>query len=293
MKNKNIIVGYLFLAPWIIYFFVFILYPLFLSFENSFLDVDILSPESTHFVGFNNWIDVSTDHLFWKSIFNVIFNQIIFIFLSFILSMGLALLLHEVTHFGGFFRTIMFIPVITSITVAMIIFNFLSSPGGPVQSLLLDWNIIQDPIYWKFDEWLPMPMIAVFSTWKWFGIQMIIFLGGIASINRSLYEAADIDGASWFRKVWSITLPLLKPQIIFIMTINIINGMQMFIEVLMNFNLSGGPYNSALTPVLYLYKVGFSDMKMGMASTIGLFLAIIIYIFTILQLKITQDKDAR
>ncbi|WP_193017396.1 carbohydrate ABC transporter permease [Proteus sp. FME41] len=293
MKNKNILVGYLFLFPWIIYFVVFILYPFFLSFQNSFLDINVLTPENTQFVGIKNWVEVSTDGLFWKSIFNVIFNQVIFVFLTFIVAMGMALLLHEVTHFGGVFRTIMFIPVITSITVAMIIFNFISSPTGPIQSLMLDWNMINAPVFWKFDEWLPMPMIAVFSTWKWFGIQMIIFLGGIASINRSLYEAADIDGASWLRKMWSITLPLLKPQIIFVMTINIINGMQMFVEVLMNFDLSGGPYNSALTPVLYLYKTGFSDVKMGMASTIGLLLATIIYIFTMLQLKLTQDKEHR
>ncbi|ABS49729.1 binding--dependent transport system inner membrane component family protein [Yersinia pseudotuberculosis IP 32953] len=291
MKNKNVMMGYLFIAPWIIYFLVFILYPFFLSFQNSFLDINVLSPESTQFVGLNNWISVSSDGLFWRSLFNVIFNQVIFVLLSFVLAMGMALLLHEITHFGGLFRTIMFIPVITSITVAMIIFNFLSSPAGPVQSLLLEWGVLDAPVFWKFERWLPMPLIAVFSTWKWFGIQMIIFLGGIAGISKSLYEAADIDGASWRRKTWSITLPLLKPQIIFVMTMNIINGMQMFIEVLMNFDLHGGPYNAALTPVLYLYKTGFSDMKMGTASTIGLLLAAVIYIFTMLQLKFTQEKE--
>lgn len=120
MKNKNVMMGYLFIAPWIIYFLVFILYPFFLSFQNSFLDINVLSPESTQFVGLNNWISVSSDELFWRSLFNVIFNQVIFVLLSFVLAMGMALLLHEITHFGGLFRTIMFIPVITSITVAMI-----------------------------------------------------------------------------------------------------------------------------------------------------------------------------
>lgn len=251
----------------------------------------MLNPQNTKFVGFKNWHYVLTDVLFWKSIFNVIFNQVIFVSLSFFFAICMALLLHETTRFAGIFRTIMFIPVITSITVAMIIFNFLSSPTGPVQNLLLSWGIIDSPVFWKFDEWLPMPMIAVFSTWKWFGIQMVIFLGGIASINRSLYEASEIDGASWLRKIWSITLPLLRPQIVFVMTINVINGMQMFIEVLMNFDLSGGPYNSALTPVLYLYKTGFADMRMGVASTIGLMLAAVIYLFTMLQIKLTSDKE--
>ncbi|GAM62107.1 putative permease protein [Vibrio ishigakensis] len=245
MKLKNFSVGYVFLAPWIVYFAVFLLYPFFLSFESSFLNVNILTPENTRFVGFKNWISIVSDNLFWKSLFNVVFNQVIFVLLSFVMGLGLALLLHEISWCASLFRTVMFIPVITSITVAMIIFEFVSSPTGPVQNVMLNANVIEEPVFWKFEQWLPMPVIAVFSAWKWFGVQMIIFLGGIASIDKSLFEAADIDGASWWRKVRRITLPMLQPQIIFVMTINIINGLQMFVEVFMNFDLSGGPYQSA------------------------------------------------
>ncbi|GAM56608.1 putative permease protein [Vibrio ishigakensis] len=288
MKLKNFSVGYVFLAPWIVYFAVFLLYPFFLSFESSFLNVNILTPENTRFVGFKNWISIVSDNLFWKSLFNVVFNQVIFVLLSFVMGLGLALLLHEISWCASLFRTVMFIPVITSITVAMIIFEFVSSPTGPVQNVMLNANVIEEPVFWKFEQWLPMPVIAVFSAWKWFGVQMIIFLGGIASIDKSLFEAADIDGASWWRKVRRITLPMLQPQIIFVMTINIINGLQMFVEVFMNFDLSGGPYQSALTPVLYLYQTGFEQMKMGEASTIGLMLALVIYLLTMMQLKITS-----
>tara|TARA_Y100001960_G_scaffold84186_1_gene89962 strand:- start:3827 stop:4702 length:876 start_codon:yes stop_codon:yes gene_type:complete len=291
MKKNNLIMGYVFLAPWIIYFTVFLMYPFFLSFESSFLNVNILLPENTQFVGLANWISVVTDTLFWKSLFNVLFNQIIFVFLSFIIGLGLALLLNEIKFMASFFRTIMFIPVITSITVAMVIFDFVSGPSGPVQSAMVESSLLNEPVFWKFEQWLPMPVIAVFSAWKWFGVQMIIFLGGIASIDRSLFEAADIDGASWWRKTRKITLPMIMPQIIFVMTMNIINGLQMFIEVFMNFDLSGGPYQSALTPVLYLYQTGFEQMKMGEASTIGLMLAAVIYLLTMMQLKITSKED--
>lgn len=283
--------GYVFLAPWIIYFTVFLMYPFFLSFESSFLNVNILLPENTKFVGLANWISVVTDTLFWKSLFNVLFNQVIFVFLSFIIGLGLALLLNEIKFMASFFRTIMFIPVITSITVAMVIFDFVSGPSGPVQSAMVESSMLSEPVFWKFEQWLPMPVIAVFSAWKWFGVQMIIFLGGIASIDRSLFEAADIDGASWWRKTSKITLPMIMPQVIFVMTMNIINGLQMFIEVFMNFDLSGGPYQSALTPVLYLYQTGFEQMKMGEASTIGLMLAAVIYLLTMMQLKITSKED--
>ncbi|MDD1826112.1 sugar ABC transporter permease [Photobacterium sp. ZSDE20] len=291
MKKDNLITGYLFLAPWIVYFAVFLIYPFFLSFESSFLSVNILMPENTKFIGLTNWITVVTDFLFWKSLFNVVFNQVIFVTLSFVIGLGLALLLNEIKFLSSMFRTIMFIPVVTSITVAMIIFDFISGPSGPIQNTMVGVNLLSEPVFWKFEEWLPMPVIAVFSAWKWFGVQMIIFLGGIASIDKSLFEAADIDGASWWRKTKKITLPMIMPQIVFVMTMNIINGLQMFIEVFMNFDLNGGPYQSALTPVLYLYQTGFEQMKMGEASTIGLMLACVIYLLTMMQLKITSKED--
>lgn len=291
MKKNNLITGYLFLAPWIVYFAVFLIYPFFLSFESSFLSVNILMPENTKFIGLTNWITVVTDFLFWKSLFNVVFNQVIFVSLSFVIGLGLALLLNEIKFLSSLFRTIMFIPVVTSITVAMIIFDFVSGPSGPIQNSMVNSSLLSEPVFWKFEEWLPMPIIAVFSAWKWFGVQMIIFLGGIASIDKSLFEAADIDGASWWRKTKKITLPMIMPQIIFVMTMNIINGLQMFIEVFMNFDLNGGPYQSALTPVLYLYQTGFEQMKMGEASTIGLMLACVIYLLTMMQLKITSKED--
>lgn len=291
MNIKRYWVPYLFMLPWVAYFIIFMLYPFFLSLQNSFLDINILNPENTRFVGLGNWVSSATDYKFWKSIFNVFFNQIIFIVLSFVCAMGAALMLNEISFLSSLFRTVLFIPVVTSITVAMIIFDFIAGPSGPLQSLMLDWRILSEPVFWKFEKWLPMPVIAVFSAWKWFGVQMIIFLGGIASINRSLLEAADIDGAGWWRKITKIILPLIKPQIIFVMTINIINGLQMFTEVFMNFDLQGGPHNSALTPVLHLYQTGFEQMKMGEASTIGLLLAIVIFVLTMLQLKLTKSKD--
>ena len=291
MKLKQNWIPYLFLTPWILYFLMFLLYPFFLSFQNSFLDINVLNPENTRFVGLGNWITVVADGKFWLSLFNVLFNQVIFVTLSFFIALATALMLNEISVLASLFRTILFVPVITSITVAMIIFDFLAAPTGPVQSALVSSGVMEQSVFWKFEQWLPMPVIAVFSSWKWFGVQMIIFLGGIASINKSLYEAADLDGASWWRKVTAITLPMIKPQIVFVLTINIINGLQMFVEVFMNFDLQGGPYNAALTPVLYLYQAGFEQMKMGQASTIGLLLALIIYALTMMQIKLTSKGD--
>lgn len=283
--------AYVFILPWVIYFFIFLIYPIMLAFKNSFLDINLLQPEKAQFVGFQNWINAAADPLFWKSVFNILFNQAIFIVLTFIISLALALMLNEVTKFGSVYRTIYFIPVITSITVAMIIFNYISGTSGPIQQLMMKLGIISHPIFWRMDKWLPMPVLAVFNSWKWFGVQMIIFIGGLASIDRQVYEAAAIDGATWTKSLFSITLPLLKPQIIFVLTMNIINGLQMFTEVFMNFDLLGGPYNSALTPVMYLYEKGFNKMQMGQASAMGLLLALIIFVLTKLQNKIIKVAE--
>lgn len=283
--------AYVFILPWVIYFFIFLIYPIMLAFKNSFLNINLLQPEKAQFVGFQNWINAAVDPLFWKSVFNILFNQAIFIALTFIISLALALMLNEVTKFGSVFRTIYFIPVITSITVAMIIFNYISGTSGPIQQLMMKMGIISHPIFWRMDKWMPMPVLAVFNSWKWFGVQMIIFIGGLASIDKQVYEAAAIDGATWTKSLFSITLPLLKPQIIFVLTMNIINGLQMFTEVFMNFDLLGGPYNSALTPVMYLYEKGFDKMQMGQASAMGLLLALIIFVLTKLQNKIIKVTE--
>ncbi len=289
-KEKQIW-GYVFISPFIIYFCVFLLYPLYLAVQNSFFDINLLAPEKARFVGIQNWITSAVDPMFWKSIGNIVFNQTIFIVLSFVVAMFLALLLNEIKVGGSFFRTVYFMPMITSITVSMIIFQFLASPLGPIQSMLIQWGLLDEGVFWTFTKWLPMPMIAVFSVWKWFGISMVIFLGGLASVDKQIYEAANIDGAGWFRKVWNISIPMIKPQIVFVITMNIINGLQMFTESFMNFDLMGGRYNSALTPVLYLYGKGFDKMQMGEASAIGLLLAVIIFVLTRVQLWVTHRNE--
>ncbi|REK67136.1 MAG: sugar ABC transporter permease [Cohnella sp.] len=278
----------LFTAPWLLSFAVFLAYPMYLAFRTSFLQVNFLEPEKAKFVGFGNIVQVISDAVFWRSLFNVIYNQAIFISLSFVIALFLAVMLFEIRRGAAFFRTVYFLPIITSVTVAIIIFNNLTNTNGPIQSLLVSAGLLDEPVNWKFTQWLPMPILALFNSWKWFGIQMIILLGGLAGINEAIVEAAKVDGAGWWRRLFSILIPQLKPQIVFVLTMNLINGLQMFSEVFLVFDLEGGPYHAGLTPVLYLYKTGFKDMQMGYASAIGIVLAVIIFALTNLQLKLAN-----
>lgn len=140
-----------------------------------------------------------------------------------------------------------------------------------------------------------MIVIALINTWKWFGISMVILLAGMYGIDPRLYEAAAVDGANGRDMFFGITLPLLKPQLFFLLVIDVINGLQMFGEVFsIGFNVYGGPNNQALTPVMYLYAQAFDKSNVGYASTIGLLLALLIAILTVMQFKfMPADADSR
>jgi ABC-type sugar transport system permease subunit len=277
--------GYVFVAPWVLLFVVFGFYPLALSFYLTFFDYSFTNPERLTFVGIGNWLRGLSDRLFWLALFNIIYNQVVFVVLKNSLGLATALLLKEARFLGRFFRTIYFMPVVTSVVVLMTIGGYLTSPNGPLQSLLIDSGLFAGPIYWQFTTWLPMPVIALINTWKWFGISTVILLAGLYSIDKQLYEAADIDGASPWQKFRFITWPQLHPQIFFLLIIDLINGLQMFTEVFMLFDLYGGQRNQALTPVLYLYAQAFDRSNIGYASVLGLLLAGIIAVGTWLQFK--------
>ncbi|HEY8348009.1 MAG TPA: sugar ABC transporter permease [Symbiobacteriaceae bacterium] len=284
--------GLIFALPWIVAFLVFTAYPILLAVKMSYLDINLLQVEKARFVGFDNWVRAVQDPVFWKALFNVVYNQAIFISLSFVVAMVFAALLKEIRYGGTFFRTMYFLPVVTSVTVAMLIFKFIADPQGPIQQSLIEMGLLEKPVFWTFSKWLPMPILAIFNTWKWFGVQLLIFLGGMLSINPEILEAAAVDGAGAWTRFRRITLPLLRPQIIFVLTMNLINGLQMFTEVFLTFDLYGGPYGSGLTPVLYIYTKGFTEMEMGYAATLGLFLAAIIFVAQQLQSRILTRQTA-
>jgi ABC-type sugar transport system permease subunit len=158
---------------------------------------------------------------------------------------------------------------------------------------LIDAGILSGPLFWKSDDTLPMIIIALINTWKWFGISTIILLAGMYGIDPRLYEAAVVDGAKGRQLFQYITLPMLRPQLFFLLVVDIINGLQMFTEVFsIGFNVYGGINHQALTPVLYLYAQAFDRSNVGYASTLGLLLAFLIALLTAIQFKfVRSDVD--
>jgi ABC-type sugar transport system permease subunit len=285
--------GYVFVLPWLLLYLAFGLYPLLLSFYLTYFTYSFVQPEDYVFVGIGNWIQGLLDPLFWKSLFNILYNQGIFILLKNGLGLIFAVLLFKATYFARLFRTIYFMPVVVSIVVLMTIGEFVTGPNGPVQTLLVRYGLLEEPVFWKFDPWLPMPVIAIINTWKWFGISTVILLAGLYTIDPQLYEAAAIDGASGWEQFRYITVPQLQPQFFFLLVVDLIFGLQMFAEVFtIGFDVYGGINNQALTPVLYLYAQAFDRSNIGYASTLGLLLALIIALLTMVQFKVFP-REAR
>ena len=278
--------GYAFISPWIVLYVIFGLYPLLLSFFLTYFNYSFVNPGAQAFVGLGNWIRGISDPLFWKGISNIAINQTIFIFLKNGLGLLIAALLFRVRFGGRFFRTVYFLPVLTSTVVLMTIGDKLASPDGPIQHLLIAGGILSKPVFWKAEPNLPMIVIALINTWKWFGISVVILLAGMYGIDQRMYEAAEVDGASGWRLFRHITLPSLRPQLFFLLVVDVINGLQMFGEVYsVGFDVYGGVNHQAITPVLYLYATAFDRANMGYASTLGLLLALLIAILTIFQFR--------
>ncbi len=284
--------GYVFVAPWVLLYLVFGLYPLLLSFYLTFFEYSFIRPEDYIFVGIGNWLRGLMDPLFWRSVLNILYNQAIFIALTLGLGLFSALLLYRATFGGRLFRTIYFMPVVTSVVVLMAIGNYLVSPTGPLQTLLVQIGLLGEPVFWKFSTWLPMPIIALINSWKWFGVSTVILLAGLLAVDRQLYEASAIDGANGWQQFLRITIPQLRPQLFFLLVVNVINGLQMFTEVFTSgYDVYGGPNHQALTPVLYLYAQAFDSSNMGYASALGLLLALLIAFLTIMQFKLFPSES--
>ncbi len=282
--------GYVFVSPWVLLYLVFGLYPLLLSFYLTFFNYSFVRPQDEAFTGIGNWVRGITDGLFWFALFNIVYNQVIFIVLKNGLGLLIALGLKRITKGGRIFRTIYFMPVITSPVVLVLVGAYIVSPDGPLQSLFLQAGIMKTPVFWKFADWLPMPVIALINSWKWFGVSTIILLAGLYGIDPTLYEASSLDGATSWQKFRYITWSLLRPQLFFLLVVDLINGLQMFSEVYaLGYDVYGGPNHQALTPVMYVYAQAFDRSNVGYSSALGLILAGVIAIVTLIQFKFVSS----
>ncbi len=278
-------VGYLMTAPYLISFALFMAFPLTFSFILIFHKWNIITP--MHWIGLKNFYRLFHDVEFFQAIWNTLVFLAIHIPLQIVVALGLAVLLNQKIKFRGFFRAIFFLPVIVSGVVITILWQQLYSyETGLLNLLLLKIGLPRIP--WINDPSWAMPSIAIMATWKNVGLYIVLFMVGLQNIPKYLYEAAELDGANKWQQFRHITVPALNSTMVLVVILSTIGGFSLFIEPFVM--TGGGPMNSTLSAMLYIYNQAFYFGHMGYAATLGFFFAFIILIVVLIQKRVVENK---
>ncbi|MBM7551530.1 carbohydrate ABC transporter permease [Thalassobacillus pellis] len=282
--------GYLFIAPFFLVFFIFDLGPILYSFYLSFTDWSGFNTPT--FIGLANYERLLQDTLFFKSIYNTLIIWILSIIPQLTIALTLALILHEKFIRGKhLFHAIFYFPnMVTPVTMGVLFALMFDWQNGSMNKLLMALGIVEDPVYWFNSPFLSQLIVASILMWQWFGFNMLVFLAGLQSIPEDLYEAAEIDGANKFQTAIKITLPLLRPVLIFTMITSVIGGMQIFDQPLM---IGKGPENSTLTMVMHLYEAAFVRYEYGYGAAIAYGIFVLIAIATAFSMWMTKLKEKK
>jgi len=284
--------SFLFIAPAVILFVVFVLGPLIASFYWSFTEYNgIHAPK---WVGLDNYKNIFMhDQRFRKAVCNTVFYTVFVIPPSVALSLLLAIAVDQKIRFKNFFRIIYFIPTVTSVIALSVIWKWMFAGGkyGLINHFLMSMGF--KPIDWLMSPTWTLPAIMIMSIWAGIGYNMIFFLAGLQTIPTTVYEAADIDGANAWEKFRHIMLPLLKPTMVFVVVMAFIASFQVFESIYImtesEFGI-GGVLDSALTVVAYLYDMGFRKFQMGYASALAYIVFAVVFIITLINIKFIKTK---
>lgn len=288
--NKETKWFWFFISPWVIGFCIFTALPMLASFYYSFTDWDMF--QTGKFVGLKNYIKLFSEDTFWKALYNTFYYAIIYVILSTILSIFVAVLLNYPLKGRRVFRTIFYIPTLVPVVVTALLFFRVLAPEGPVNSFLGLFGI-EGPTWFLSAAW-SKPALILMSLWG-LGTAFILLLSGLQGVPAELYESARLDGAGAWAELRYITVPMLSPVIFYNVVMGIISSLQVFTQVYVigtnslmpggSTGSGGGPENSLLSIVQFLYIKGFRDYKMGYASAVAWVLLFIILLFTMLIFK--------
>jgi multiple sugar transport system permease protein len=278
-------VGYLMVLPFVLHIIIFLGYPLAFAFVLIFHRWNIYTPMK--WVGLGNIRLLLADPLVWRALVNTLYFLLIHIPLQLVVALSLAELLNRKIRGRTFFRAAYFLPFVISGVVVTILWQQLYASETGLINVMLQ-RVGLPKIGWLTDRRYAMPAIAIMATWKNVGLYVVLFLVGLQAVPKELYEAAELDGASAWQKFRLITVPMLNPTIMLVLVLSTIGGFSLFIEPYVM--TGGGPANSTLSGILYLYKQAFSFSKMGYASTIGFFWALIIFTVVLLQRRFVETE---
>ncbi|HLV34735.1 MAG TPA: sugar ABC transporter permease [Spirillospora sp.] len=277
------IVPFIFLAPFMIVFLVFKVYPVILAIIMSFQNFQ--GVQSQEWVGLSNYQNVFQLVRFNQALTNTTVYTIGTLLILIPLPLVLAVLLDSGRVVQStLFRTLIFLPALTSLVVAGTVFRLILANEGFL-NLALNSLFGLPKMRWLDTADLALPSLILVATWRWTGINILYFNAGLVNISRELYEAAAIDGASPLQMFWRITLPLLRPTTLFVVVLSIIGGYQVFVEPFIIYLGGAGPGDGGLTMALLIYRTAFTSFNFGTAAAMGVILATIIFVFSLIQFR--------
>lgn len=289
-RSRQTIVAWSFAAPFLILFVIFMAGPIVASLAMSFTDLttrDLRSPFGVNFVGFENYLALFNDSRFVRSLA----NTAVFVLVGVPLTMAVALLValalnNGITRFRTFFRVGFYAPVVTSIVAVAIVWRFILQPDGLLNGFLGIFGI--DGPHWLENELTALPSLILMAVWRNIGTLMVIFLAGLQGVPREHHEAAMVDGASAVQRFWNVTLPAMRPPILFAAVITGIGFLQFFEEPYVM--TGGGPLDATLSTAMYTYdQFGFGNYSYASAASYVLFLAIVV--LSLIQFRLLGKKD--
>lgn len=281
--NSERVMPYIFVLPFVITFLVFFLYPIISAVIMSFQK--ILGPGDVTFIGLKNYRNLLNPHYY--SALRVSF---LYTFLTIAILIPLPLVLavllnNKLLRGRNIFRSALFMPALTSVIVAGMFFRYAFGTQATALFNQIRGIFGLEPITWLQGRGTGMFALVILCVWRWTGVNIVYFLAGLQAIPKELYESADIDGANSLQKFLKITIPSLKPVIIFVITISVFGGFSMFTESFAYWT-SRSPGDIGLTLVSYIYQTGFNNNNFGFASAIGVTLLLIIMVVNIIQLRV-------
>jgi len=279
--------AYLFILPAFIFLALFFALPGIIAFILSFTEYNILNPPK--FIGIKNYLTIFKDEVFLKALINTSYFSLLYISGKFILSFLIALALTKPQiRFKRFFLTCYYIPVITSVAAASMIWLWLYEPNVGIFNNILSFLHLPTS-KWIYSSRAVIPSITFMTIWKDFGYSVILFIAGLSSIPKEIFEAATVDGAKGWILVRKITIPLLKPTILFVLVTSVIGSFQIFTAIYIM--TQGGPANASTTVVHQIYLNAFAYLKMGKACAMAFILFIIILFFSLVQFKLVKESE--
>jgi len=281
------IAGYLFASPAIFFIILFSVISIVVSLYISFFQYDVISANRP-FVGLGNYREaLRKDPIFWSALRNTAIYVIGVVPAITITGFALALAGHSARYAKSFFRTIYFLPSITPMVVIALIWIWLYSPRGMFNQMLSAIGISGPN--WLFDKDLALPSVIIMSVWQTVGYYTVLYLAGLADIPKDFYDAADVDGANWWQRIRHITVPLLSNVTLFVTVTLAIAAFQFFTQVYVM--TRGWPGNATTTMQFFIFRQGFQYFRMGYASAISWLLFVVIFVLSMVQLRLNRSRQ--